>query len=45
MFEVGEGQADAVKKMLLDAGYVKVSTVQDTLGVQRVVIGKWKNEF
>ena len=45
MFEVGEGQADTVKKMLLDAGYVKVNTVQDTLGVQRVVIGKWKNEF
>ena len=45
MFEVGEGQADAVKKMLLDAGYIKVNTVQDTLGVQRVVIGKWKNEF
>lgn len=45
MFEVGEGQADAVKKMLLDAGYVAVSTVKDTLGVERVVIGKWKNEF
>ena len=45
MFEVGEGQADAVKKMLLDAGYVAVQTVRDTLGVERVVIGKWKNEF
>ncbi len=45
MFEVGEGQADAVKKMLLSAGYVAVQTVKDTLGVERVVIGKWKNEF
>lgn len=45
MFEVGEGQADSVKKMLLDAGYVAVQTVRDTLGVERVVIGKWKNEF
>ena len=45
MFEVGEGQADAVKKMLLGAGYVAVQTFKDTLGVERVVIGKWKNEF
>ena len=45
MFEVGEGQSDAVKKMLLGAGYVAVQTVKDTLGVERVVIGKWKNEF
>lgn len=45
MFEVGEGQADAVKKMLLSAGYIAVQTVKDTLGVERVVIGKWKNEF
>lgn len=45
MFEVGEGQADAVKKMLLAAGYVAVSTLKDTLGIERVVIGKWKNEF
>ena len=45
MFEVGEGQADAVKQMLLGAGYVAVQTVKDTLGVERVVIGKWKNEF
>lgn len=45
MFEVGEGQADAVKKMLLDAGYVSVSVKFDTLGVERVVIGQWKNEY
>lgn len=45
MFEVGENQANAVKKMLLDAGYVSVETRLDTLGTQRVVIGRWKNEF
>lgn len=45
MFEVGEGQADAVKRMLLDAGYVSVSGRFDTLGVERVVIGQWKNEY
>ena len=45
MFEVGEGQADAVKQMLLDAGYVSVASVPDTLNVERVVMGKWKNEF
>lgn len=45
MFEVGEGQADAVRAMLLKAGYVSTATVPDTLGVERVVIGRWKNEF
>ena len=45
MFEVGEGQADEVKLMLLRAGYVSVESRNDTLGFERVVIGKWKNEF
>ncbi len=45
MFEVGEGQADEVKRMLLNAGYVSVESRNDTLGFERVVIGKWKNEF
>lgn len=45
IFEVGEGQADAVKKMLADAGFVFVDSRFDTLGVERVVIGHWKNEF
>ena len=44
MFEVGEGQSDAVRKMLLDAGCVDTAVLKDTLGVERVVIGKWKNE-
>lgn len=45
MFEVGEGQADAVKAMLKAAGYVSVSSRYDTLGIERVVIGQWKNEY
>jgi len=45
MLEVGEGQSDAVKLMLLDAGFVSVESRNDTLGVERIVIGKWKNEF
>lgn len=45
MFEVAEGQADAVKDMLLQAGFVSVDVRLDTLGTERVVIGKWKNEY
>lgn len=45
MFEVGEGQADEVKMMLLKADFVSVEGRNDTLGFERVVIGKWKNEF
>ena len=40
LFEVGEGQADSVKEMLLTGGFRSVSTRLDTLGVERVVIGK-----
>lgn len=39
LFEVGEGQAEAVKEMLLAGGFRSVSTRLDTLGVERVVIG------
>lgn len=45
MFEVGEGQADAVKQLLQDAGFVSVDSRYDTAGVERVVVGRWKNEF
>ncbi len=45
MFEVGEGQADAVKAMLKAAGYISVDSRYDTLGIERVVIGQWKNEY
>ena len=40
LFEVGEGQAEAVKDMMLAAGFAAADTRKDTLGVERVVIGK-----
>ena len=40
LFEVGEGQAEEVKEMVLDAGFAAADTRKDTLGVDRVVIGK-----
>ena len=40
LFEVGEGQAEAVGEMLLSAGFRTVSTKKDTLGTDRVVIGR-----
>ena len=40
LFEVGEGQAESVKEMLLAGGFRSVDTKVDTLGVERVVIGK-----
>lgn len=39
IFEVGEGQAEPVKEMLLSAGFRAASGKPDTLGVERVVIG------
>jgi len=39
LFEVGEGQAETVKDMLLSAGFRSVATKKDTLEVERVVIG------
>ena len=41
LFEVGEGQAEAVKEMLLSAGFRSVSSRKDTLGTDRVVIGSY----
>ena len=40
LFEVGEGQAESVKEMLLMGGFRSVSSKFDTLGVERVIIGK-----
>ncbi len=39
LFEVGEGQAEPVKEMLLSAGFRSADTRVDTGGVQRVVFG------
>ena len=40
LFEVGEGQAETVKDMILSAGFASADTRKDTLGVERVVIGR-----
>ena len=40
LFEVGEGQAETVKDMVLSAGFAAADTRKDTLGVDRVVIGR-----
>ena len=40
LFEVGEGQAESVKEMMLTGGFRAVSSKFDTLGVERVIIGR-----
>lgn len=40
LFEVGEGQAQAVRDMLLAAGFGYTDTRKDTLGIDRVVFGR-----
>ncbi len=40
LFEVGEDQAETVKDLFLAAGFASAETRKDTIGVQRVVIGK-----
>ena len=44
LFEVGEGQAETVKEMLLAAGFAAADTRKDTLGVDRVVFGRMSNQ-
>lgn len=40
MLELGEGQADAVRDMLLQSGFHNVETRLDTIDVQRVITAK-----
>ena len=40
LFEVGEGQAQAVRDMLSAAGFGYTGTRKDTLGIDRVVFGR-----
>ena len=40
LFEVGEDQAEDVCKMLINAGFSATDTRKDTLGTDRVVIGR-----
>lgn len=39
IFEVGIGQAEAVKELMLEASYKNVDTVKDLNGIDRVVFG------
>ena len=45
VFEVGEGQAETVKEMLLSAGFAAAWTHPDTLNVERVVVGQMFGEL
>lgn len=38
-FEVGAGQADAVARLMLDAGFGGINVIPDTQGISRVVYG------
>lgn len=39
-FEVGENQAKYISKLIIDAGYKSSETRKDTVGTERVVIGR-----
>ena len=39
-FEVGEGEAEAVRSMLLEGGFAEAEFRQDSGGADRVVIGR-----
>ena len=41
-FECGAGQAAAVREILDDNGFYRISTYLDTLGIERVVVGTLK---
>ncbi len=38
--EVGEGQADAVRGLMADAGFAALETRRDLAGIERVVVGE-----
>ena len=40
IFEVGEGQAEAVQEMLMASGFAYTGTKKDTLDTDRVVFGR-----
>jgi release factor glutamine methyltransferase len=40
LFELGEGQAEAVRDMLLQSGFHNVETRLDTIGTERVIMAK-----
>ncbi len=42
IFEVGEGQSEPVRQMMLDHGFASLGCALDTIGVERVVYGRKK---
>lgn len=44
LFEVGEGQAETVKEMLLAGGFETAETRKDTLNIDRVVLGRMSSQ-
>ncbi|MBR6114109.1 MAG: peptide chain release factor N(5)-glutamine methyltransferase [Oscillospiraceae bacterium] len=44
IFEVGEGQAQPVRQLLIEAGFGSLGSALDTIGVERVVYGRKKKE-
>ena len=40
MFEIGYDQGEALKEMMISAGYCQVTVIKDLAGLDRVVIGK-----
>lgn len=43
IFEVGEGQAEDVRRLLLEAGFHNLGCTLDTLGTERVIYAQKKN--
>ena len=41
--ECGAGQSEAVREILADSGFQDIKTFNDTLGVERVIVGTLKN--
>lgn len=44
LFEIGYDQGDAVREMMLEAGYCEVQVVKDLAGLDRVVSGRLKEK-
>ena len=44
IFEVGEGESDPVRALLLEAGFTSLGCALDTVGIERVVYGRKKKE-
>jgi release factor glutamine methyltransferase len=42
--EIGAGQADAVRELTIEAGFESVSAVRDLAGIERVVVGRRRQQ-